>query len=374
MKDISQAKNNFAFALFKTSIQHNPNEINRFISPQSIFMDFAMLYNAAENKTKKAMEKALFLGDAHRKTLNSYEADFLNKLPHIDSTVTLTIANAIWHRKDLTPKPEFLSINRAFYKAKIEAANFKNPNTVDDINHWVSENTAGKIPSLIDQIAPGEALFLLNAVYFKGQWKYEFKSSQTQELDFFTAQQPIKTPFMFKDRRYNYAQNDQMELIEIPYGNGNYSMLALLPAKNSSVHALVENLNTTEFDALLVSLQSRSLKLWFPKWEIEYSADQLVDNLTALGMGIAFQNNADFSGLFDSERTKISQVKHKTYIKVDEEGTEAAAATSIGMVTTSMPMPTEKELRFDRPFVYLIYEKTTNTILFIGTMDNPSGS
>lgn len=371
-ENMLQSQNNFSFELFKQALKTDTDQKNLLLSPQSIYMDFAMLYNAAEGETKKAMQNAFYLGNNSAKILNQSQFELLKILPKSDTSVVISMANAIWHTKDLTPKKSFLEVNKKFYHAKIEAADFKNSQTISDINQWVNSNTNGKIPTIIDNIAPGEVLFLLNAVYFKGNWKDDFDANQTQDLVFYTNSEEKKVPFMFKDKRMNYFKNESLQLVELPYGNGNFSMMVLLPTKEKSVEELVEKLNFITFSEWISEMNSTSLKLYLPKWESSYEAHHLKENLTAMGMGIAFENNADFSGLFDKESTKISQIKHKTYIKTDEEGTEAAGATSIGMATTSMPMPSQEEMKADRPFVYLIVEKTSNTVLFIGIVNDPS--
>lgn len=370
-QNMTDAQNSFSFSLFEKSLKSESRESNILLSPPSIFMDFAMLYNGASGKTKAAMEKALFINAFDINTINSSQSDLVKNLPELDSGVTLNMANAIWYSQDKTPKTSFLSVNQDFYKAKIQKADFQNPKTKTDINNWVSENTNGKIPSIIDNISPGEIMFLLNAVYFKGQWKDEFNPKLTQNRTFHSKENDKDVPFMFKDERQNYLKNQDFQIVELPYGEGNFSMYVLLPSEKNSVNELAKKLNPKYFSDLKSEMTSTNLKLYLPKWESSYNADHLKESLTAMGMGITFENKAEFPDVFEDESTKISQIKHKTYIKVDEEGTEAAAATSIGMVTTSMPMPTQEEMDVNRPFVYLITENKSGTILFLGTVENP---
>lgn len=373
-KDMIQSQNNFAFRLFENAISSDVEKENKLISPLSIYMDFAMLYNGASGETKSALQQALHLQDKTPDMLNKMQSQLMMELPEIDSSVALTMANAIWYRKDLTPKSKFLATNQKYYQAKIEAADFGNSKTVQDINTWVSKNTKGKIPSIVDQISPGEVMFLLNAVYFKGEWKDSFKSDYTHDAVFYTATGEKRLPFMFKEDKINYFKNKDLKISELPYGNGSFSMFVILPSENNDIHRLTEQLNPAYFSDLTSKMDSTTLNFFLPKWEASYSADNLKENLSDMGMGITFKNRADFSEVFESESTKISQIKHKTYIKVDEEGTEAAAATSIGMVTTSMPATPIEEMKVDRPFIYLITERNTGAVLFIGTMDDPSKS
>lgn len=371
-QNMTDAQNSFSFSLFEKSLQSEAEKSNVFISPPSIFMDFAMLYNGASGRTKTAMENALHINGFSLEILNASQSELMENLPKLDSGVTINMANAIWYSEDKTPKSSFLSVNQNFYKAKIQKANFRNPQTKTDINDWVSKNTNGKIPSIIDNISPGEIMFLLNAVYFKGQWKNEFNPKLTQNQTFHSKTKDIETPFMYKDKRQNYLKNEDLQIVELPYGEGNFSMYVLLPSEGNSVDELAKKLNPKYFSELMTDMTSTSVELFLPKWESSFSAESLKESLTAMGMGIAFENKAEFPNVFEDESTKISQIKHKTYIKVDEEGTEAAAATSIGMVTTSMPLPTEEKMNVNRPFVYLITENKSGTILFLGAVGNPA--
>lgn len=367
-----QNQNEFGFTLFDKINSSDTDKTNKLISPLSIYMDFGMLYNGASGETKKALGKVLNLKEGDIEYLNKAQAKILTDLPKIDSSVTVNMANAIWYRNSLTPKSKFLSVNQKYYKARIEGADFGNTQTVKDINQWVNENTQGKITSILDNITPGDVMFLLNAVYFKGDWKEGFNSKLTHNDIFHTSDGKKELPFMFIDHRFNYFENEKLQIAELPYGNDFFSMHVLSPSKKTSADQLITELNSNYFNSLVEKMQTTKIKLFLPKWEASYSADNLKEQLSDMGMKLAFENEADFSELFENESTKISQVKHKTYIKVDEKGTEAAAVTSIGMVTTSLPMPTTTEMKVDRPFVYLIQEKSTGAILFLGVVNDPS--
>lgn len=371
-KSGTEAQNEFAFSLFDKLHKSNLETPNKLISPLSIYMDFGMLYNGASGETKKAIQKGLQMNTGNAEFMNKTQAKILTDFPQIDSSVTINMANAIWYRNGLTPKKTFLDTNKKYYNARIEGADFKNPQTVKDINQWVMESTQGKITSIMDGIAPSEIMFLLNAVYFKGDWQEAFQTKFTRDHAFYTPTGTKELPLMFMDHRFNYLENDDLQMAELPYGDGHFNMQVLLPSKNSNVDELIAKLNTGYYDSLLDEMTSMKIKLFLPKWEIEYSVDNLKDQLSEMGMGLAFESKADFSELFEDDYAKVSQVKHKTYIKVDEKGTEAAAVTSIGMVTTSMPMPTETEMKVDRPFVYLITERNSGTILFLGVVKDPS--
>lgn len=372
IETLQASQNNFSFDLFNYVLASDSEKANRLISPQSIFMDLAMVYNGAHGTTQSAMQKALRLEKINPERLNQSQAELLKNIPNLDDEVSFVMANAIWHRKDLLPRQDFLEVNTTYYDADIHAADFKDPQTVKDINNWVYEKTSGKIPTLIESISPGEVMFLLNAIYFKATWSNGFNPNSTQEMDFYASKGKVKTPFMMKDTNFNYLENETLQMIELPYGKGDFSMFVLLPSENLSINQLANDLNHNAFSNLLASMNSNSVKLYLPKWEISYSADNLIDNLSKMGMTIAFEDRADFSRLFAKESTQISQIKHKAYIKVDEAGTEAAAATGIGMVTTSMPMPSTIEMNVNRPFIYLITEKNSGVVLFMGTVDNPA--
>lgn len=367
------AQNQFGFRLFNLVNRADQTNSNKMISPLSIFMDLSMVYNGAAGQTRQAMKEALQLSNIDANMLNKTNQALLINLPGADPTVTIDMANSIWYKNNLDPLPSFLKVNQNYYQAEITGADFSAPQTVDRINNWVAKSTQQKITSILDHIEPSEVMFLLNAVYFNGKWTQSFDPAHTQKAAFHTAGQETKqVPFMYKESKYNYGQNDSLQVIELPYGSGSFSMYVLLPDENNKADALIASLNTTSFAQITSGMDSSKVRLYLPKWEADYAIDNLIPELTQMGMGIAFENNADFTRMYKSNQAQISQVVHKTYIKVDEEGTEAAAVTSTGMQTTALRPDYPPVMNVNRPFVYIITEKNSGSILFLGEVNDPS--
>lgn len=372
MKTTDQAQNEFAFKIFGLLNSPEQAETNKMISPLSLFTALSMVYNGADGDTKKGIEKALQLNTEDISLLNSANQQFMHKLMTADESVTMDIANAIWYDQSLKVQDDFIENTQTYYDAHVSGENFGDPKTVALINNWVKEKTHNKIKSILEQINPGEVMFLLNAVYFKGDWTDSFSENMTRNKSFYTSEGEIKVPFMYKDEHFNYVETEGLQAIELTYGKEKlFSMMVLLPKENLSISEFIASLNPQMFSDLNSNLRSEKVKLFLPKWESSYTADNLKNELSKMGMSQAFTGGADFSNLFERQSTAISSVKHKTYIKVDEEGTEAAAVTSIGMVATSMPMHPPTIMDVNRPFVYLIKERETNTVLFLGVTNNP---
>ncbi|MFQ5866019.1 MAG: serpin family protein, partial [bacterium] len=286
--------------------------------------------------------------------------------------VIFQIANSIWYRQGMTFEEEFINLNKTFFNALVRALDFSDPNSVNIINDWVKENTNGKIEKIIDRIDPGIVMFLINAIYFKGTWTYEFDKELTQD-DFFTlpdgSQKACK--MMIQTGEFNYFENDDFQAIDLPYGQGQFSMTIFLPRASKDVDSLVEELDAQNWNSWLSSFSADSVTLQLPKFKLEYEI-KLNDVLTALGMGIAFTpGGADFTRMYKAGGLWIDYVKHKTFVEVNEEGTEAAAVTVVAIIRSGGG-PEIKFMRVDRPFVFVIRENHSQTILFMGKMVEPT--
>ena len=366
------AQNKFAFKVFDLINRKNQAGENLLISPLSIYMDLSMVFNGADGATRAGIKKALQLNDIPASLLNETNHLLLKNLPHADPDVEIDIANSIWYRHTFTPLSSFLTTNKKFYKAKIEGADFSNKQTVTDINNWVKESTRGKIDAIMEHIEPGDIMFLLNAVYFNGAWTHSFNAKQTRDRDFHTGAGDVKkVPFMFQKNRYNFYQNDDIQVVELPYGNGHFSMYILLPAKNSDLQSLISSFDLNSFAGLSDRMDTVNLNLHLPKWEASYKINNLAPELSQMGMENAFTKKADFTGMYKNRDAKISQVRHKTYIKVNERGTEAAAVTSTGIRTTAATINPPPSMDINRPFLYLIKENSSGSIFFLGTVNDP---
>lgn len=364
--------NQFAFQLFKAATTDLQTGQNALLSPLSIGMALSMTNNGAAGETRAAIEKTLKLDGFDTKAINVYYRKLMTDLPALDPKTTLNIANSIWYRQGFEVLPAFLDINRKFYQAEVAGLDFADPGAPNVINDWVSDETHEKIPKIIDNISGDIVMYLINAVYFKGEWEQRFDQSATRKGTFFGENDsPLETDFMHATHTFNVASTEDVEAIELPYGNKKYSMVVLKPRGATSPAQLAEKLtNTDTWQTITGALQLRKTDLHLPKFKFSYE-NKLNDELTAMGMGIAFSNLADFSGINGQGGLAISEVKHKSFIEVNEEGTEAAAATSVGGVTSSPQIHT---LRIDRPFLFVIREMNTGLILFIGQVNDPSAA
>ncbi|MBR8838354.1 MAG: serpin family protein [Stigonema ocellatum SAG 48.90 = DSM 106950] len=365
------ANTTFGFKLFSEVLKEDTNK-NVFISPSSVAFALAITYNGASGSTQEAMANALELQGISLDQLNSANADLKTFLENSDPEVKLTIANSLWVRQDFTLKPEFIQKNQDFYKAEVTNLNFNDPGAPGIINKWVQDNTQGKINQIVDKIDRNQVLFLINAIYFKGNWTNKFDKNKTADYPFYlTSGEQKEYPMMSQTGNYKYYENELFQAISLPYGkDGKFSFYVFLPKENSSLNAFYETLNTENWEKWISNFSQQKGFIRLPRFKIEYDVT-LNDALTALGMGEAFSDEADFSGIAD-QSLKISQVKHKTFIEVNEEGTEAAAVTSVGVVATSVVFsPPPFQMIVDRPFFSAIRENGTGTILFMGSIVDP---
>ncbi len=366
---LTAANREFGFQLFGQLVAQD-NARNLLVSPTSIAMALSMLYNGAAGSTQQAMAKTLALQDLSLSELNQANAALISTLEHADPAVKLSIANSLWGREGTIFKPDFLQQNQQFYQAEIASLDFDSPDAPAQINRWVSQNTSGKIPQIIDQIDPSQILFLINAVYFKGDWTTQFDPAQTTQQPFYRldgSQQP--QPLMAQQGQYLYAETDQFQAISLPYGNRRLSMDIFLPKPNSSLGDFYQSLNAETWQTWTSQFQSRQGNIQLPKFSFEYDTS-LIPALRALGMGEALSGQANFSNLSQGE-LRVDQVKHKSFIEVNETGTEAAAVTSVGVRATSTSLDSPFQMIVNRPFFCVIRDSGTHTLLFMGSVVEP---
>ncbi|MCU0526614.1 MAG: serpin family protein [Elainella sp. Prado103] len=368
---LTAAYTQFGFQLLSTLIEQDGNQ-NRMISPSSVAIALSMLYNGATGSTQQAMAEVLNITEMDLDTLNQTNAALIDRLETADPSLQLAIANSLWGRQDVTFDPSFLQRNQEFYGAEVTSLDFASPTAVSQINGWVSQNTAGKIPEIIDRIDPQQILFLINAVYFKGNWSTQFQPEQTREQPFYLLDGTTRShPLMTQSGRFRYFENEQFQAVSLPYGNGRITMDVFLPRPTSNLTELQANLTAANWQTWLQNLRPQEGSLSLPKFKLEYDRT-LNDLLQAMGMGIAFDpNQASFTAL-SSLPTHVNEVKHKTYIEVNEEGTEAAAVTSIGVRTTAISLDQPFQMTIDRPFFYAIRDTHTGMLLFMGTVIDPA--
>ncbi len=364
------ANANFGFKLYSELSKREANK-NIFISPASILFALTMAYNGADGQTREAMQKALELRNLKLEEINAANAQLKSALESADPKVQIQIANSLWARLGAKFNPEFVAANKNFYQAEVRELDFNNPAAPATINGWVKDKTRGKIDKIVDQIDRDILLFLINAIYFKGAWTAKFDPANTKDGNFTNAGGKQKRlPMMSQSGNFEYFENDNLQAIALPYGNRRLSMVVFLPKSDTSLAAFLSNLTPQNWQGWMMQLHSREGSLSLPRFKTEYEVE-LSEALKALGMGEAFQDRANFSKMFQPpQQVAISQVKHKAVVEVNEEGTEAAAVTSIQMRTTSLGPP-PFQMVVDHPFFFAIRDKESGAILFMGSIVEP---
>jgi len=366
------ANNDFGFKLFR-EIAGDMTGDNIFISPSSILTALAMTYNGAEEETRSAMQETLMLQGMSIDEINAAFKDLLTILENPDPEVELAIANSLWIRAGVDLKEDFLERNRNYYEAEITEIDFSSEEAADLINAWVKTKTGDKIEEIVEApISQETIMFLINAIYFKGEWSEPFDTELTRDMPFNLPDgSQKKHPFMFQKFDFRYLENDLFQAVSLPYGrNERVSMYIFLPAEGVEMEELYGDMDAKTWESWLYSFRVMEGEVGLPRFEFDFEIS-LNEILKALGMGIAFDDEAaDFSGIHPiPPRLYISEVKHKTFVAVNEEGTEAAAATSVEIAVTAMPE--SFTMIADRPFFFAIADDMTGTILFMGTVNEP---
>jgi serine protease inhibitor len=374
-KNVTVAANSFGFGLFKHLLGKEKDR-NLFVSPVSVSMALAMTFNGAEGETKNAMEKTLHLSGMTLREVNDAYRDLRTVLANPDKGVRLDIANSLWARQGVDFKREFLGRNEDYFGARVTTLDFSKPESPDAINTWVGEATNEKISKIVEKIPPDIVLYLINAVYFKGSWKDPFDAKQTVPREFTTFDgKKVETSLMHDYGEYEYMKAEKFASVRIPYGTGRLTMVVLLPNPGVPVGDVAKQLDAKTWDGWMGKFRKIEGRVGLPKFKSETSL-QLKEALSALGMEEAFDTSkANFTGMasVEPERLFLSSVGHKTFVEVNEEGTEAAAVTDVAVGVTSAPVQKETfELIANRPFLYAIVDKQTGSILFLGAFGRPA--
>jgi serine protease inhibitor len=365
---VVSASNEFGLDLFREISAHETIDKNLFISPTSISLALAMTWNGARTATADSMAFALRFPDLDTNEINAVYRDLMNGLTTVDEKVLLSIANSIWYRQDFVVESDFIAANQNYYKAKVAGLDFGDPSSKDIINGWVEEQTNGKIKDLIASIDNSYVMFLVNAIYFKGLWQIEFDKANTHDAPFILPDGSQKTvSMMYLDDTLSSFSNELFQAVELDYGRGNYSMVVLLPKAEKSVNDIINVLTPENWTNWMNGFNKTDLVLSLPRFKFEYDI-QLKDALTAMGMGIAFSYAADFTGINKDGGLYIDYVRHKSFVEVNEEGTEAAAATVVAIKETAM---LENIMYVNHPFIFAIREKSTGAVVFLGRVANP---
>ncbi len=342
---------------------------NLCISPASASWALSMAADGARSATASQLYKALGFDAADRDAINAYQQKNIARLTSLnDKKTTISIANSMWINREFKVEKSFVKENEKFYNAAVRNCTF-NADAVKAINSWCSENTAGRINEIVKEINPAAQMYLINALYFNSRWKDVFSKSRTKEQTFTKESgEKIKVQMMHDTSRARYFENDKVQMAEKPFDKGTFSMYFILPREGVTMDEAAAEL-TTGFYTWCDSFTRCDVNLSLPRFSADYGTS-LKEALQSLGVEKAFTSDADFAGISD-EGIRIGDVLQKTFIKVDEEGAEAAAVTSVMLEATAAGPPVIKHLTLDRPFFYAICERATNSILFIGKSGHP---
>ena len=366
---MTEETTDFAFRFFQQINASEKEYSNWMVSPLSASMALGMITNGASGNTLEEMKATLGFSEASIDEMNAYYRRLLTELPDLDNTTQLRLANSIWINQDFGVKSPFIDVNKQMYDAKVSNLDFSSPKAPSTINNWCSDKTHGRITEVIQEISPAAKMFLLNALYFKGIWQedYKFDKAKTQDEDFTNADGSVtKVKMMNQTNSYAFNYNDYFWMAKFNYGNCAYSMTILLPDTDHTLEECLEAMTAENWEKWNKDWTLRTLIVKMPRFEMEYNKS-LIEDMKALGMKDAFDPFlADFSNISD-QSLYLDLLKQFTYLRVDEEGTEAAAVTIGGMVEATPPPSTGPvEFFLNRPFVFMINETSTGTVLFMG--------
>lgn len=344
----------FGLNLFSKAVaDKNLASGNVVVSPYSAGMALSMLADGANGVTKDELKSAL--SDA------VYSGDFLKSTKN----TTISSANSIWIKDGFSVKENYIANLENSYKAQINVRDFSDNGTVKEINKWCSNKTAGRIPQIIDEISPDQVMFLLNALYFKSSWASAFDKKNTFDAEFHGENGDDKVPFMHQTGTFTYGEMDGNQYVVLPYKSDEYRMVICLPSENAEISTLLGALDADTFRNAVFSRRTAKVALSLPKFRVNTTLT-LNGILRALGVQAAFTGAADFSGITGSS-VAVDEVRQKCFVEVSEEGTEAAAVTSVGVRLTSvMPEDRPVVMNVNRPFVFAIVDSETADILFAG--------
>ena len=368
------AYTSFGVDLYKELIKEKPG-VNVFISPASVGFALAMTYNGAEGPTRDAMTGVLHYAVTNLAVVNRTDSILIARMNEPIKRVQLSAANSLWARRGIDFKKEFLERNKRFYGAEVQSIDFDAPGAAGRINAWVSGKTKDKITKIVEQIDPSSILFIVNAIYFKGAWTREFDTKLTRDDPFYPPGGGVeKRQMMNQSGEYPYFKGNGFQAASLPYGDGRTSMYVFLPDDRAGLDAFNDSLTAESWEAWMSGFAEKRGHIVLPRFTVEFTAS-LKRSLSELGMGDAFDGTrANFRGMVEATGANafIHDVLHKTFIAVNEEGTEAAAVTSVEIRLTSVMEPEKPfEMICDHPFFFAIRDNETGLILFMGSIVNP---
>ncbi|WP_165445061.1 serpin family protein [Gracilibacillus phocaeensis] len=353
--------------------QVDPNEAgNRFLSPVSIWLAMNMAYHGTSGETKTEIEQAFGIENVNGEELSTANHTLLTNIGETEEEIELSLANSLWLNEAFTLQPGYQEQVEKQYLAQLEPIT-----TADAINNWVAEQTNDRIEQMIDQVDPSLAVLLLNAIYFQGPWTYPFNEELTEDSDFHLSDGDTKqTSFMRLSEDLAYFEDEEVQVVALPYGEEEtIQMQIFLPSEKLDFEDFQTRFDVEKWQAWTKEMQTENGSVSLPSFEFEYETE-LNQAFQQMGIEQAFDpDHADFSEMLDlteSNNAYISDTLHKTFISVDESGTEAAGATSVAIDVTSAPMEEPFQMEINRPFVFTITDTERELILFAGSVEDPT--
>ncbi|WP_138482532.1 serpin family protein [Dyadobacter bucti] len=367
---ISDGTTSFAFDFMHNLLETQPAEDNLFVSPLSLHMALGMLLNGAENETSQEILKALKMEGVSIEDLNSAYKTLINNLPVADSKVSLGLANSAWYKSGFQVETDYQNVLKSSFNAEITGLPFDDAGK-DRINKWASDKTNGKIKKVLDKISPEHVMFLLNALYFKGDWSYQFDAKNTVDAQFQLENGTTKQVKMMNVKSdFKSASNTTYNAVSLPYANGQFNLTLVIPNGQNTVDKVLKEMTAEEWNTLQsTGLRKAGINVGLPRFTLDYSAD-LNSTLDNMGIKKVFTGAAELGKINKTADLYVDFIKQDAYLGIDEKGTEAAAVTTIGIGLTSVT-PEPPRFICDRPFALIISENTSNTILFMGRIKNP---
>lgn len=381
-KQFATDNNRFTLNFLKTVNEADRRGKSFIYSPLSITYVLGMVNDAAVGETERELEQTLGFHEGGIQAVNDYCKNLIDNLPKVDEKVTLDIANALFVNKNKTTlKTQFQQDMHTYYDAKAEALDFKSPTTLDHINDWCKEKTNGMIPSILDEVNPDVVTYLLNAIYFKADWASKFDTKNTKTETFTTNKGKTQLPMMHQNVLISYLKNSTYSAVIIPYGSGLWNMTVLLPEEGKTTDDVINEVTNSYIlnnpgwcDAGGNTFQGYEVDLKLPRFETASDTDDaggLIPLMKKMGIRLAFDTDfAEIPNMCEKESVYISMMRQKAKVKVNEEGSEAAAVTIAGanLSTAVCPTPSYPKTEFhaNRPFVYVIKEASSGVILFVG--------
>ncbi len=370
-EQVLEQGNRFGFDMFREMAAVNPDK-NFLVSPLSAAQVLAALSCGAKGETLSQMKDALGFTDMEAAQMNDFYKTLVPALLKVDNTTKLSLANALWIRDDFPVEDAFVKEVATNYYSTAKRLDFSSPNAVKTINKWCADNTNNLIPEIIDKIGPYDVLYATNALYFKGIWATPFEETKTVAGDFKGATGTQSARYMCQTNSFQFLSNDYGDIAFFPYGNQAFRMAVLLPPEGVSPYKLAAKLTQEQWNQWRKDTRYATLDVRLPRFKVAFdSEEQLISVMQKLGMTTAFTQNADFTRITPDIGLWINLLKQKTYIEVNEEGTEAAAVT-IGGIRCTSALPGNDPIPFhvNRPFIYVIEEVSTGTLLFMGLNAN----